>query len=459
MKRFLVLLISFFVFLPAFAGDITILHTSDVHGRIEPIQYHGKTNVGGAARHSHLFKKTRKDCPTTLVLDSGDYFQGSLYYQIFNGMLSADLLKTLKYDAIALGNHEFDRGFLELKRLIKQSKTTFLSANLEFSDPEMKKLVKPFIVKDINGAKILIIGVTTPNLKNLSNSGGIIIYDPCSIIRKIIAENKADSIIILSHCGYEIDKQIARENPSINLILGGHNHLFFERPILVNNVQIVNSGEFGVYVSKMKFSTSCGIKHFENILMDSSISSDKKILRKLKRINHKVAKIKNTVLAKTELKLIGEQTEIEHCQTNLGRLVLKSMCYENPYDIVLLNTGSIRINRDFTGNITLADAMELLPFENAIVSGKLQGKHLKEALQIGKIYGRGYLQFYSKIKDIEDEQFYTVITSAYVAAGKDGFKPFENMKDITVLYESQKDSFKDFLLKNPEIVDETLIMP
>ena len=466
MKKFLFILLLLGFVSPVFATDITILHTSDIHGRLEPITYKNMPDVGGAARHSFYFSKIRQENKNTLILDSGDIFQGSIYYQMFKGKLTADILKILKYDAIALGNHEFDRGVKELKTLIKKSKTQFLSANIEFSDKELQKLVKPYIIKEIEGRKILIIGITTPRLKNLSNSDGVTIYEPISIVREIISENdNTDAIIVISHCGYELDKQLALENPKIDIILGGHDHLLFEKPVYTNNVPIINSGEFGIYVSNAKYNIPAKlgeqnqITSFSNILINNDIPSDKTIEKKIQKANKKIEKLKRTVLSKTQETLIGEQSEIEKQQTNLGRLVLKSMVYEHSYDIVLVNSGSIRINRNLTENITLVDAMEILPFENKVITGKLQGKYLKEILNSGKTQGRRHLQVYSKIKNIEDDKFYTVVTSDYIAKGKDGYEPFINIKEVQTLYESQKATFIEFLKKNPVITPETFIMP
>jgi len=466
MKKLTLILLILFFALPVFATDIKILHTSDVHGRLEPIDYKNMQNVGGAARQSYYYKQIRKENKNTLILDSGDIFQGSIYYQMFKGKLTSDILRILKYDAIALGNHEFDRGVKELKILIKKSKTQFLSANIEFSDKELQKLVKPYIIKNFEGRKILIIGVTTPKLKNLSNSDEVTVYEPISIIRKIISENNTvDSIIILSHCGYEIDKQIAMENPSINIILGGHNHLLFGKPISTNGVDIITSGEFGVYVSNIdyrvnsKFDEKSKMVNFSNPIMDDKILSDKLVEKFLKKADKKIEKLKKTTLSRTDIVLVGNQNEIEKYQTNLGTLVLKSMVYENPYDVVMVNSGSIRINRNLKGNITLVDAFEILPFDNKVITGKIQGKYLKEILKNGKINGRRYLQVYSKIDKIVDEKYYTVITNDYIAKGKDGYEAFLNIKDVKPLYESQKDTFIEFLKKNPEITEKTFIMP
>lgn len=144
-----------------FSAEVIILHTSDTHGRISPIEYNGVNYMGGFSKRLNIVQDVRKHNKNVLLLDSGDYFQGSIYYRIDQGKSIAKLLPDIKYDAIALGNHEFDNGIKVLKRNIKNSKTQFLSANVHFKDRYLKKAVKPYIIKEFEGEKILIIGVTT----------------------------------------------------------------------------------------------------------------------------------------------------------------------------------------------------------------------------------------------------------------------------------------------------------
>ena len=128
-KIFLVLAILLFGNF-VFASEVVILHTSDTHGRIAPIEYKGRKNVAGISRRSTYINQMRATNKNVLLLDSGDVFQGSLYYRHDYGKLNAKLLRYLKYDAIALGNHEFDNGVRVLRRNVKNSKTQFLSANV-----------------------------------------------------------------------------------------------------------------------------------------------------------------------------------------------------------------------------------------------------------------------------------------------------------------------------------------
>ena len=197
----------------AFAGEVVILHTSDTHGRISPIEYKGRKNVAGISRRSSYIEQIRTENKNVLLLDSGDVFQGSLYYRHDYGKLNAKLLRYLNYDAIALGNHEFDNGVKVLRRNVKTSKTQFLSANVHFNDRYLKKAVKPYITKEFDGEKYLIIGVTTSDLANLSDTSYAKVTDATEEIKKIIKTVKYDHLIILSHCGLDEDRKIAKEVP------------------------------------------------------------------------------------------------------------------------------------------------------------------------------------------------------------------------------------------------------
>lgn len=414
------------------AAEVTILHTSDTHGRISPIEYKGVKDVGGFSRRVYFFSKTKYENRNVLLLDSGDVFQGSVYYRLDKGLLNAKLLSYIKYDAITLGNHEFDNGLKTLKRNIKKSKTTFLSANVHFKDAYLKKYIKPYIIKEIDGEKFLIIGVTTKHLGNLTTTANIKITNPSEEIFKIIQSVKYDKLIILSHCGLDEDKEIAKKFPQIDLILGGHNHFFFEYPVYVNSVPIIQDGEFGIRVGKIKFDENVKSYTYENIT--SSIPKSDKAEMLISKTDKKLLKYNTKVIANTLVTLVGDQKTLEHSQTNLGKLVLKSMVRPfKDYDVVLTNSGSIRINRNLNNVVTYADLLEILPFENKIVMLQMKGKNLKSALKQGKDQtNRRYLQVYSKLKEIDDEKMYNVVTNDYIARGKDGYKEFKNCKIIKI---------------------------
>lgn len=439
----------------AFAGEVVILHTSDTHGRISPIEYKGRKNVAGISRRSSYIEQIRTENKNVLLLDSGDVFQGSLYYRHDYGKLNAKLLRYLKYDAIALGNHEFDNGVKVLRRNVKTSKTQFLSANVHFNDRYLKKAVKPYITKEFDGEKYLIIGVTTSDLANLSDTSYAKVTDATEEIKKIIKTVKYDHLIILSHCGLDEDRKIAKEVPEIDLIVGGHNHFFFETPTYVGKTPIVQDGEFGIRVGVLNFDKK--LKHYvhTNITPDFKTNNqiDKIIAQTDKRIAHSTKK----VIAKTNVTLLGDQYIIEHNQTNLGKLVLLSMTKAFPnYDVVMTNSGSIRVNRNIKNQITYGDVLEILPFENKVVLVELQGKYLKEALQKGQTTTRRYLQYHLNIDKIDDDKVYKVITNEYIASGKDGYAPFLHGNIAKVSAKSQIKLFCDLLQNLKTITNDNI---
>lgn len=457
MKKIIVSFVFLLISQVVIASEVTILHTSDIHGRIVPINYNLTSDLGGFARRVTFFKEVRLKNKDVVLLDSGDYFQGSLYYRVYKGKKSAELLKYAGYDAIALGNHEFDDGIDILKRNVKKSKTQFLSSNIKFNQTYLKNNIKPYLIKEIDGKKILIIGVTTSDLSNLSKTDKFEVRSASDSVKEIIQKIKSDKIIVVSHCGLEEDIEIAKNNPEINLILGGHNHLFFKTPLVVNNVPIIQDGEFGVAVGVIKFDTDKGFVSATRQNIDNSIKSDILVEEKIKKIDKKLNKLKMKTIAKTEVEIKGVQDYIEQNQSNLGILVLKSMIQPfKSYDAVFVQAGTIRINKNLTNTITYADTMEIVPFDGGIVKGKIQGKYLKSVLAKGKKSGRTYLQYHLNVQEINDDMFYTIITTDYIANGKDGYVEMNHLFDRKKKNTSLSSLLRVYLKKNPLITENTL---
>lgn len=408
------------------AENIVILHTSDIHGRLIPIEYKNQKDLGGFSRRVSFFNQIRQENKNVLIFDSGDYYQGSLFYSFDKGLSGSKLMPYAGYDAITLGNHEFDDGIKILKRNLKTNTTPVICANVEFNDKYLKTRVKPYILKEIDGKKILITGVVTPDLKSLSNTQGVIIKNPAFVINNIINSHTADKIIVISHCGKNYDEEILEVNPEINLILGGHNHL-----LLKKDNKIFQNGEFGVFVGVFNFDTDKGLTDFYRKLIDNSIKENELVNKKLRKHIKQVSNAQINILGYTDEKLLGEQDFLQSNQTNLGYFILKSMVNEfnNNYDVALIQSGSIRLNRNITDKIIYSDVLELLPFNDKIVCGKIQGKYLKNIFNCGNTEGRCYLQKLILPENIEDDEIYTVVTTNYLANGGDNFKDFEYLRE------------------------------
>ena len=252
---------------------ITILHTNDTHSQIEPfnISHHKFANKGGVARRASLVQKVRKENPNTLLLDAGDIFQGTPYFNYFGGEIEFKLMSLLKYDAATMGNHDFDNSIEGFHHQLPNANFDFVCANYDFKNTILNTLVKPYKIFFKDGIKIGVFGLgielhnlVSPELFKETNY-----LDPIEITKDITRELKenenCDLIICLSHLGYHYkntqkvsDLKLAAATKDIDLIIGGHTHTFLPKPTLVKNINnetvLVNQvGAYGVNLGRIDF--------------------------------------------------------------------------------------------------------------------------------------------------------------------------------------------------------------
>lgn len=251
---------------------ITILHTNDVHSHIDtfPSSHSEFPSMGGLARRATLVDSLRKENPHTLLLDAGDIFQGTPYFNFYGGELEFKLMSMLKYDAATIGNHDFDNGIDGLFAQLPNANFKLISANYDFSNTVMDGHCKPYEVYIKDGIKIGVygIGIELTGLVNKKMFKETAYLDPYEIAldteRLLKEEEKCDLIICLSHLGYQYtsdkpdDLKLAAKSKYTNLIIGGHTHTFLEKPTVVkNSVQesiLVNQvGCFGINLGKIDF--------------------------------------------------------------------------------------------------------------------------------------------------------------------------------------------------------------
>ena len=250
---------------------ITILHTNDVHSHIDTFEEGRNANKGGVARRASLIDSIRKENPNTLLLDAGDIFQGTPYFNYYGGELEFKLMSKLKYDAATIGNHDFDNGIDGLFSQLPHAKFQFISANYDFSNTIMDTQTKPYQVFQKNGIKIGVFGLgielnglVAPNMfKETKYLNPVEISQDMSRILK--TEEKCDLIICLSHLGYNYrnsnkisDLSLAKATKDIDLIIGGHTHTFLPKPTIVKNsdnknVLVNQVGCYGIYLGKIDF--------------------------------------------------------------------------------------------------------------------------------------------------------------------------------------------------------------
>jgi len=253
---------------------ITILHTNDVHSHIDPFgpEDGRNANKGGVARRASLIESIRNENPNTLLLDAGDIFQGTPYFNYYGGELEFKLMSMLKYDAATIGNHDFDNGLDGLFKQLPHAEFDFISANYDFSNTIMDTHVNPYKIFNIDGIKIGVfgLGIELDGLVGKNNYKETKYLDPIEIAqdmtRVLKEDNSCDLIICLSHLGYyyrnspEIvsDLIIAKATKDIDLIVGGHTHTFLPKPtieknIVGKNVLVNQVGCYGIYLGKIDF--------------------------------------------------------------------------------------------------------------------------------------------------------------------------------------------------------------
>ena len=252
---------------------ITILHTNDVHSHIDsfPPDDLLNPNGGGVIARANIINKLKKDNPNTLVLDAGDIFQGTPYYNYFGGEIELKLMSKMGYNASAIGNHEFDNGLKKLSESLKYANFSFINSNYVFKNTPIENKIKKYEIHIIDGVKIGIfgLGIELNGLVEKKLYNGVEYLNPLEITQditdKLKNEYQCDIIICLSHLGFKYQKEeiicdliLARKTKNIDLIIGGHTHTFMKKPVEIKNLVgekvIINQvGCFGINIGKIDF--------------------------------------------------------------------------------------------------------------------------------------------------------------------------------------------------------------
>ena len=250
-------------------ASITILHTNDTHSQVEPTNPKAEKNadLGGYARRMGLIAREREADPNLLLLDAGDFSQGSPYFNYFRGRVEVEAMNRMGYDAGTFGNHEFDNGLDTLAMLVRMARFPIVCANYDVTGTPLEGLVKPYVILRRGGLKIGVIGVgvSPDDLIAKDNFGGITYMDPLPVINETAAmlreKKHCDLIIVLSHLGTDntdnvSDEQLVPELRSVDIIIGGHTHHLINGERIpdaeAHEVVLSQMGKSGMRVGKIK---------------------------------------------------------------------------------------------------------------------------------------------------------------------------------------------------------------
>lgn len=429
---------------------IRILHVNDFHGFAEPYIPLGSHELrGGISYLAGEVERLRAEKPT-LLLAAGDMISGNNWANLFKGRSSIEVMNAMRFDAMAPGNHEFDFGIEVLEKRISEAEFPVLASNVKGLGP----IMKPYIIREIGGVKVAIIGVVTdetPVTTNPANVAGLTFGLPEAAVERYLREleGKADIKIVLSHIGHSNDRLLAEKMKGIHVIVGGHSHTKVSKPEVVGGTIIVQAWEHAKALGVLDITVEDGVvKSFEGHLVEISPSegkADLKVEDIVSKYQKKVSALMDERIGFAGADLDGEDVRFK--ETNLGDLVADIMRGTSGADAAIINGGTIRTSIH-KGEIIIGDIYSVLPFDNYIVAVRLTGGQIRQALEHGvsaveqregrfpQISGIAFIYSRSapagkRVREIsihgrpvEMSKEYTVATNDFLAAGGDGYKVF-----------------------------------
>ena len=462
--------------------SLTILHTNDFHARFEPISKYdspcsaednaeGKC-FGGTARLVSAINEARARTNNAILVDGGDQFQGTLFYTYYKGKMAAEFLNKLGYDAMTVGNHEFDDGPEVLAGFMDAVEFPVLMSNADVSgEPALAGKLAKSTILERGGEKLGFIGLTPHDTDELASPGKNIIFtDPVGAVQaevdKLTAEG-VSKIIVLSHSGYGVDKRVAAETTGVDVIVGGHTNTLLSNtneraegpyPTMVGGTAIVSAYAYGKFLGELNvtFNDAGEILEAkgEPLIMDGAVAEDGATKERIAELAKPLEEIRSKIVAETAEAIDGDKGNCRAGECTMGNLVADAMLdrvKDQGVTIAIQNGGGLRASID-AGPVTMGEVLTVLPFQNTLSTFETHGKTILEALENGlSQYEDGAGRFPqvagltfkfdtsaaagSRVSDvmvmdggamvpIEADKVYKVVTNNYVRGGGDGYKMF-----------------------------------
>jgi 5'-nucleotidase len=492
---------------------LTILHTNDVHDRFEPINGSDSTCdaeaaaanecFGGVARLISAVADARARAVNPILLDAGDQFQGSLLYTLHKGAMSAEFMTLLDYDAMAVGNHEFDDGPAGLRGFLDAVEFPVLSANIDVSqEPALAGLVDKSVVLDVAGERVGIVSVLATDTPETSSPGPNVVFTPTVDAAQAeidaLTDQGVNKIVLLTHVGLPEDRRLAEALTGVDVIVGGHSHTLLSNvaenavdtyPVMVGDVPIVQAYAYGKYLGELvvTFDDEGRVLSAEGepILLDASVAEDPAAVARVAELAAPLEAVRAEVVAEAKAPIEGAREVCRAMECAMGNLVAEAMLAhvaDQGVTVALANAGGLRASID-AGEVTKGEVLTVLPFQNTLSTFEATGQEIVDALENGASQieeGAGrFLQVAglsyavdpaqapgSRVSDvmvmldggpvpIDPAATYLAVTNNYVRNGGDGFEMFvdaakaydfgPDLADVTAEYLAANAPYEPFI--------------
>lgn len=368
---------------------ITTMSTSDIHGHMTPYTPSGSAiEVGGSAKAAWLFQEAERRNPNTLILDGGDSPYNTDLANISLGQSSVDVMNAQGYDATVLGNHDFDYSFENLLSLAERAEYAMLSANTYWKDGSFPEQFAPYIVKEVGGVDVAIVGLTDDGSKattHFSNTQDIEFHDQWEVGQDVVAKADAESdvVILLSHL-HGANNDVPTKIDGIDMEIGGGNDIF-GRPLNIEDTVVVNPGGVGTCVNQTNLNVKDGQVlgyTFNQIILSSDVPE-------VEAVNEIIAGYQADLDAQME-EVIGQCASdiawssplVRTQESPLGNLAADALRDYCDADIAIQNGGGIRAGLT-AGDVTVGDIFAMLPFDNKVTLVEVTGQTVWDALENG----------------------------------------------------------------------------
>ncbi len=466
--------------------SLTILHTNDFHDRFEPISAFDSTCApedntagdcfGGVARLVTAIAEARGRAENSILVDGGDQFQGTLFYTQYKGTMTAEFMNLLGYDAMTVGNHEFDDGPQVLAELIGAVEFPVLMSNADYTgEPLLADSLMKSTVIEVAGERIGLIGLTPESAAELASPGPNVTFgDPAEAVQAEVDRLTADGvnkIIVLSHSGYVVEQSVAENTTGVDVIVGGHSHSLlgdFEGavgpyPTMVNGVAIVQAAAYGKYLGELNVTFDDDGTLIEAtgapILIDAGVAEDADAVARVTELAAPLEELRTTVVAESSDVIDGNRDVCRAMECSMGNLVADAMLdrvADQGIEIAIANSGGLRASID-AGEVTMGEVLTVLPFQNTLSTFQVTGAVVVEALENGvsqieegagrfpQVAGITFsvdaaAEPGARVSDvmvggapIDPEKVYGLVSNNYVRNGGDGYAMFvgaENAYDF-----------------------------